>query len=387
MKKISLVLVGASGLVAAPCHLNAIAGVDSIELVGICDSNVEPLARLAEQYSAPHIYANLEQVLLDKQVDAVDLVVPPALHYDFAIAAANAGKHVYVEKPMAHTVGQAGAMIAAAESAGVTLMVGESYWFHSPHQRAAELIADGEVGDVLQVRQTKGPWLFTSEEDERLGGKGHDVAWRHDPEASGGGAFPWMMDHGCHLFATARLLAGNQPIECVNALSRQHGLAGDRDLRGITALTWNYEGDTADGVWTQTEHGPAAGPYVGFRSEVIGTKGSLLVFGEGGGAAPGFPDLAPVTLLQDGDMISYDIDETPDRAWQSNNNYYDQAHQNTLSEFAAACIEKRAPAYSAADGLHDLTATLAVIRSASEGRAITLAQMQDDWRAAVVDDG
>ena len=382
MPKLRMVLVGAAGLVAAPAHLNAIREIDSIDLVGVCDTNVEPLAALAERHSIPHLYSNIEQVLADTQVDAVDLCVPPAAHARLTIAAAEAGKHVYVEKPMAHTIGEARSMIQAAESAGVKLMVGESYWFHAPHKMAAELIAAGELGDVLQIRQTKGPWLFTSEEDERLGGKGHDVAWRFDPEESGGGSFPFMMDHGCHLFATARRLCNGSPIESVAAIARPHGLGNEEHLRGITAVSWTYEGGTADGVWTQTEHGAAAGPYIGFRTEVIGSTGSMLVFGEGGGAAPGYMDISPITVVRDGDMFPHEIEEPADRAWQSNNSYYDQAHRHTLTEFAAACLEDRTPSYSPLDAVHDLSATLATIRSASENIVVQVADVDDDWRAS-----
>ena len=116
-------------------------------------------------------------------------------------------------------------MIAAAESAGVQLMVGESYVFHGPHRLARRLIDRGEIGTVVQIRQTKGPWVFTEAEQRRLGGRGHDVPWRFDPEKSGGGDFPWMMDHAPHFFATARLFAKRR-IRTVSALARDHGYGG-----------------------------------------------------------------------------------------------------------------------------------------------------------------
>ena len=78
-------------------------------------------------------------------------------------------------------------MINAANAAGTRLMVGESYFFSGPHVLAADLIKQGQIGEVQQVRINKAPWIFTPEEDERLDGGGHDPPWRFDPVLSGGG--------------------------------------------------------------------------------------------------------------------------------------------------------------------------------------------------------
>ena len=90
-----------------------------------------------------------------------------------------------------------------------------------------------------------------------------------------------MMDHGPHFFATARLFNGMTPIERVNALPRAHGEGRESHLRGVTSVTWMYEGGEADGLWMQADTEPEAGRYVGFHTEVVGTKGSILVFGGG----------------------------------------------------------------------------------------------------------
>lgn len=153
-----------------------------------------------------------------QSVDAVDIIVPPFLHHEMVTKAAAAGKHVYVEKPMvrrraletidsatrhpsswppaqdggwvrsqARSLGECRAMISAADAAGTRLMVGESYFFSGPHVLAADLIKQGQIGEVQQVRINKAPWIFTPEEDERLDGGGHDPPWRFDPVLSGGG--------------------------------------------------------------------------------------------------------------------------------------------------------------------------------------------------------
>ena len=80
---------------------------------------------------------------------------------------------------------------------------------------------------------------------------------RFDPVLSGGGDFPFIFDHACHLFATARLLGPGQPVVEVCALTRPAGLVttiGDESMRrGITSIAWSYEGGAADGTWNQFE--------------------------------------------------------------------------------------------------------------------------------------
>jgi len=175
--ELPIALIGATGKVAAPCHLNAVQMVDGLELVAVCDTEVDNLETIARWHSVNSVYSDFDNLLDDDDIDAVDIVLPHFLHADMTIAAARAGKHIYVEKPMARNVGESRLMVDMARSANVTLMVGESYYFHGPHQLAYKLIKQGEIGDVIQVRQTKAPWVFTEAENQRLGGRGHDVAW------------------------------------------------------------------------------------------------------------------------------------------------------------------------------------------------------------------
>ena len=378
--RLQVALVGAAGQNAGHCHLNALPAVPRVDLAAVCDVDTAAVEPICRQHRISKVYSDYSELLADPQIDAVDLVVPPFLHAEMAIAAARAGKHVYVEKPMARSFGEGCSMVAAAQQARVKLMVGESYWFHGPHVLARRLIDDGEIGDVVQVRMTKDIWVFKDEENERLGGRGHDATWRFDPDLSGGGDFPFFMDHGSHLFATARLLAGGRDIAWVTALPRDHGYGREKHLRGITAVSWAYVGGEADGVWTQVETPPEAGRYIGFRSEVTGTCGSMLIFGEGGGSALGFPQVTPVTVYRNGQIFEHDPNEGLDRTWQSNNSYYDQAHINSLTEFVSAVLDDRPLSYDGHSGLLDLSTTLAVLRSATEMRPIQANDVADDWR-------
>jgi predicted dehydrogenase len=148
-------LIGAAGKVAAPCHLHAWQMVNAGELVAVCDVDQQAVDRIGDAWGINKRFTSYEALLADPDIDGTDIVTPPFLHADMTLATAAAGKHVYVEKAMARSAGETVAMIDAAASAGITLMVGEGYVFQGSNVMARELIDAGEVGDVLHVRQTK----------------------------------------------------------------------------------------------------------------------------------------------------------------------------------------------------------------------------------------
>jgi len=195
-ERLNIALIGATGKVAAPAHLNGLAAAPNANLYAVCDIDADKVGELAEQTGAK-AFTSLDAVLADPNVDAIDLVTPPFVHAEQAVAAAKAGKHVYCEKPMAHSLADASEMVSAHQQAGTTLMVGESYVFHHPIVAARGVIDNGDIGDVLHIRETKGPWLMRGDEAKRLDGLSHEAnaPWRVDPKLSGGGSFrgSWIM--------------------------------------------------------------------------------------------------------------------------------------------------------------------------------------------------
>ena len=186
-------------------------------------------------------------------------------------------------------------MIAAHREAGTTLMIGESYVFHHPNVAARAVIENGDIGDVLYVREVKGSWIMRSEEAERLEGLSHEATapWRVDPELSGGGRFLWIMDHALHFFATARYFTSGAEVTGVTAHSQAGSTASQRISgtgaptgQAITSVAWSFD-NGIDAAWNQVESGERAVSQVGFVTTVHGTKGTLVVYGEGGGTAPG----------------------------------------------------------------------------------------------------
>jgi phthalate 4,5-cis-dihydrodiol dehydrogenase len=121
-----------------------------VQLVAAADPRPEALARFAADFGA-RTYESVEAMCADRDVEAVYLATPHELHAEHAITAARHGKHVLVEKPMAISLDEADAMVAAASRANVCLVVGPSHSFDAPVARARALIASGQLGAVRMI--------------------------------------------------------------------------------------------------------------------------------------------------------------------------------------------------------------------------------------------
>ena len=385
-ERLNITVIGATGKVAAPAHLNGLTVAPNANLYAVCDIDADKVGELAEQTGAK-AFTSLDDVLADPNVDAIDLVTPPFVHAEQTVAAANAGKHVYCEKPMAHSLAQASEMVSAHQQAGTTLMIGESYVFHHPIVAARGVIDNGDIGDVLHIRQTKGPWLMRGDEAKRLDGLSHEAnaPWRGDPKLSGGGRFPWIMDHAPHFFATARYFAAGAEVVSVTAHSQTGATASERVSgtgaptgQAITSVAWSFDSGI-DSAWSQIESGGEAADVVGFVTTVYGTKGALVVYGEGGGSAPGATQPPAVVLHRDGKTRVIDEANPSDRVWLSNNYYY--SYQTALEHWIDSILAGNAVRYSGKDGRSELASTLATIMSANEHRTISPVDVPQDWTA------
>jgi phthalate 4,5-cis-dihydrodiol dehydrogenase len=121
-----------------------------VELVAAADPRAEARRRFEREFGG-RTFDSVEALCADPSVEAVYVATPHQLHADHACAAAARGKHVLVEKPMALTMEDCRAMVAAARSAGVRLVVGPSHGFDAPIRRAREIIDSGAVGRVRMI--------------------------------------------------------------------------------------------------------------------------------------------------------------------------------------------------------------------------------------------
>ncbi|MGQ7297074.1 aldo/keto reductase [Quadrisphaera sp. KR29] len=140
-----------------------------------------------------------EEVLADPGVDGVYVAVVHPRHAELAVAAARAGKHLLVEKPLTPDHGSAAGVVDAARQAGVALLEAFAYRFHPATRRLLQLVREGAVGEVLHVDSA-----FSFASSPATGGDGRGPGRLFDPATGGGG----ILDVGCYPVSFARAVAG-----------------------------------------------------------------------------------------------------------------------------------------------------------------------------------
>ena len=164
-------------------------------LLAVMDQVPEVTKRVQEKYGCPRSYDSVADLLADREIDAVYIATPVFAHTEQVMAAAAAGKHILVEKPLAMNTRQGREMVEACKKAGIYATEGYMMKFHSLHQRAKEIIDSGTLGKVVLMRAQLSCWY------PEIPG-----AWRQDPKLGGGGA---LMDMATHLYDLMRWFVGD----------------------------------------------------------------------------------------------------------------------------------------------------------------------------------
>ena len=125
------------------------------ELTWLCDANSQALAAMANRYPAARKASTVDELLSDPELDAVVIATPISTHHGIAAAALDAGKHVWVEKPFAHSSAEALDLIERAERGGLVLLPGHTFLYSPPVVRIKELIDTGELGDIYFVSMSR----------------------------------------------------------------------------------------------------------------------------------------------------------------------------------------------------------------------------------------
>ena len=186
------------------------------ELVAVASRDAERAQLFAEKHGIPGHYGSYQALLDDQEIDAVYIPLPNSLHRQWTIKAAEAGKHILCEKPLALNAAECEEMAAAAEANGVKLMEAFMYRFHPRTEKVVEMAQTGAVGDVRALHST-----FTF----RLTRPGNI---RLDPELGGGS----LMDVGCYCVNVSRTIAGAEPVE-VQAFARWADSGVDEQMAGV----------------------------------------------------------------------------------------------------------------------------------------------------------
>lgn len=165
MEKVNVCLIG-SGRAGMIHARNFMGSVPRGAIVAVCDPVEQTAQAAAQELGIEKWYQDYHEVLRDSEIHAVIIACPTKYHKEIAVAAAEAQKHIFCEKPMAMNVAECDEMIQAAEKHGVKLQIGFMRRFDDSFRMAKKMVENGEIGDVVLVKsQTRGPskpreWMF-----------------------------------------------------------------------------------------------------------------------------------------------------------------------------------------------------------------------------------
>lgn len=246
--------------------------------------------RVAEDLGA-QAAADYRLTLADPALDAVTICLPHNLHASVAVDAARAGKHVLVEKPLAANLVEADAMIAAADEAGVVLMVAENVRYEPLYRRVRELLDSGAIGKPALVQMTRECYLTRSFLEDRR--------WFLDRRAAAGGI---MMSGGIHDLETMRMLLGElESVQSLRAPQRFLEMEGDDTSVALVRFRSGAVGTLVES-FVMKSLTTASGPEV-HTLRIDGDLGSVRV---GGGRIIELYSEHPA-WRREGELVQHDI--------------------------------------------------------------------------------
>jgi predicted dehydrogenase len=235
--------------------------VENSELVAVMRRDAGLAADYARRHHVPKWYDNADELINDPEVNAIYVATPPDTHELYAIKAMQAGKPVYVEKPMGRNTAECQRMIDVSEKTGVPLFVAYYRRAMPYFQKVKELVDSGLIGDIRFVHISL-QWQPHEEETGKL----VKTRWRVDPEISGGGHFH---DLASHQFDFLEYVFG--PVKYASGITANQ--AGLYTADDITVANWEFEsGVLGTGSWCFTVSREQRQD----EARIMGSKGQII---------------------------------------------------------------------------------------------------------------
>lgn len=234
--------------------------VSGARLVAVTGGSRAP--QLARDFEIDAV-EEMDAFLARGDIDAVIVTTPQVIHARDTLAAAERGKHVLVEKPLATTVEDCDAMIQACEKAGVRLMTGQSQRYRGGNLAAKEVLKSGELGKILMVEEIQ----------VNVGGLGSLPGWQSERENVG-----TLLGYGCHNLDRLRWFLEDE-AEWVAGVTTSY--TENAAAEASSMLLLKFHKGTAATFWCTFEAPKPGLPASGFRSRIVGEKGLLDVDGFG----------------------------------------------------------------------------------------------------------
>jgi UDP-N-acetyl-2-amino-2-deoxyglucuronate dehydrogenase len=257
--RLKLALVGCGGI--AQAHWRGIQNVATrVDVTAVVDTHGPAVTAMAEQTGATG-FADLKSALAQGDFDAVDIMLPHDLHEEAALACFDAGKHVLLEKPMAHDLASCERILKAASDVSTVFMIAEQAQYWTDVIRARQLIDEGAIGSVINA---SGSFY-----DRVTLNPDAPAPWRFSLARSGGGL---SIDGGAHWIRPLRMMMGE--IDEVIAVMGHH--VPRMEGESWSQALFRFENGTT-ATFTALNVMTAAAPVEMFR--VTGTDGELQITG------------------------------------------------------------------------------------------------------------
>jgi len=292
MDKLNIGVIGLGAI--GQKHVEALVQVERANLAGVTDINKEVAEKTAKKYNTTG-FVDYQEMLATPGLDAVVVATPDEIHTAPCLDAAKAGKHILVEKPIATTLADGQAIIDAADTAKVKLMVGFSLRFNLHYMKIKKMVASGQVGDLISVFARR---LNLVTQADRINGRC--------------GVLHFL---GIHDFDALRWIVGSEPISIYTEES--------------TSIPKKYPQDNESFSIIQFANGVRACAHIGwnlpvqhlggrdFKFDVMGTKGTLYldqmrqgieVYSE---TLQKFPSVNSGLYIEDRAFVDCVLDDTP----------------------------------------------------------------------------
>jgi len=322
-------------------HFEAIHEIDGLELVAVCDTDPERAARAGAEWEVPH-FTSYEKMLKDAKADVITIATPSGLHADQGVEAAQAGKHVVMEKPMAISLTGADALVHACDKARVQLFVVKQNRLNPPIQLLKHAIERNRFGRIYLASCTV-HWARPQEYYDQAPWRG---TWEFD-----GGAF---MNQASHYVDLIQWLVG--PVESVMAKTATLARRIETEDSGVAILKFRSGALGSIEVTMLTYPRNLEGSIT-----ILGEKGSVKI----GGTAVNKVETWQFAEYDDDDKLIQEADSNPP-------NVYGLGHQGYYRNVLAVLRGEAKPDTDGRAGRKSLELILGIYESAKTGREVPL---------------
>jgi len=310
-------------------HLPAAKLSENSEIVAVSSRSIDSARKAATEHGLPLAFGSYQEMIDSDEIDAVINTLPNSMHHEWTIKAARAGKHVLCEKPLAASMAEAREMASVSKACGIVLVEGFTPRWNKQLRTIRELIASGEIGDVLRIETCL---TFTREDTNDI---------RFSRELAGGS----MMDAGGYAVYAVRFVMGAEPVTAFGFDRKQGTHEVDTTFNGL----FQFANGAVASVWSSLE-GPRQLPFAAH-----GTNGKILL-------EQTFDEATPVIVERDNDRKVIEL--------QSENRFKVQ-----LDEFSDCVSTGKPPEFPVEDGIRNMAAIMALYGSARTGRAVDVRSM------------